>query len=123
MGYKVMGRVYLKSLTESTQNIEESTQENEFTSFYSDFWNTGGNKFYDKNKQPKIVKLNIFNNKLDIEVIKSYADFQYENGDVYVNGIWYKTPYEALNNLGSDIIKDCILKGQVKRKLGLGRIY
>ena len=118
-----MGKVYLKNFESATQEIKESTQENEFTSFYSDFWNTGGNKYFDKDKQPKIVKLNIFNNKLDIETIKSYADFQYENGDVFVNGIWYKTPYEAMNNLGSDVIKDCIVKGVVKRKLGLGKIY
>lgn len=73
----------------------------------------------------KIKKVNPFNTAEDIKFINTYMDFLYENGEVFVDGIWYKNPYLAISQHPGGIvaIKNAIQAGRVCRKLGVYKIY
>ena len=66
-----------------------------------------------------------FNNTEDIRKIFTYLDFLYENGDVFVDGKWYKSPMLAIQEYPTGLagVKTAILNGKVFRRIGCNKIY
>lgn len=71
------------------------------------------------NIQPKVKRVSSFNNTEDIRKINSYMDFFYENGVVFVDGVWYKSPMDAIKLYpdGKEGIERAILQGKVCRRI------
>jgi len=65
---------------------------------------------------------NAHNNVDDIKIIKTYLEFLYENGEVYVDGTWYKSPIIALSVIPREKIKRLCAMGKVFRRVGLERL-